>query len=379
MNWTPKGLALAVLAASALARPAASAPSAEGIQAPAPRVVAGAIEERWADAGLAQEIRALASGRGDPIWIAWSVPLVQGERRICCFGDLAGPGRKPSSEGRCDLEDDDGFTITSEEDDPTPRPRASWLHVLVRASREGVTRVRGFSEDCRLDPGGRAFHRLTGVTPAESLKWLESRLAPRRRGEEAVEREDDILAVVALHGAPEADGILEAIALGDGDADLRGHALFWMAGARGRRGFETVRRVATRDRDAEVRRKAIFALSQSREREAIEAMIGLARGDRDPDARGEALFWLAQAAGRKVASEAARRAISDAVENDPETEVKKKAVFALSQLPSEDGVPLLLDVARTHRNPEVRREAIFWLGQSDDPRALELIQRILES
>jgi HEAT repeat protein len=57
--------------------------------------------------------------------------------------------------------------------------------------------------------------------------------------------------------------------------------------------------------------------------------------------------------------------------------VKKRAVFALSQLPKDEGVPLLISVARTNRNPVVRKQAMFWLGQSNDPRALEFFEQIL--
>jgi HEAT repeat protein len=88
--------------------------------------------------------------------------------------------------------------------------------------------------------------------------------------------------------------------------------------------------------------------------------------------RGEALFWLAQKAGRKAAG-----AITDAIEQDPETKVKERAVFALSQLPTDEGVPRLIDVARANRNPAVRKQAIFWLGQSRDPRALAFFEEIL--
>lgn len=59
------------------------------------------------------------------------------------------------------------------------------------------------------------------------------------------------------------------------------------------------------------------------------------------------------------------------------TDVKRKAVFALTQIPRDEGVPLLIEVARTNRNPEVRKQAIFWLGQSKDPRALDFIEKIL--
>ena len=71
-------------------------------------------------------------------------------------------------------------------------------------------------------------------------------------------------------------------------------------------------------------------------------------------------------------------AITEAIDRDPDTEVKKKAVFALSQLPANEGVPRLIDVAERHSNPAVRRQAMFWLGQSRDPRALAFFERILQ-
>ena len=58
--------------------------------------------------------------------------------------------------------------------------------------------------------------------------------------------------------------------------------------------------------------------------------------------------------------------------------MKKKAVFALSQLPKDEGVPLLIKVAETHRSYEVRKQAMFWLGQSQDPRALAFFEAVLK-
>jgi HEAT repeat protein len=57
--------------------------------------------------------------------------------------------------------------------------------------------------------------------------------------------------------------------------------------------------------------------------------------------------------------------------------VKKQAVFALQQLPPEQGVPLLIQVARSNRNPAVRKQAMFWLGQSQDPRAVQFFEEVL--
>jgi HEAT repeat protein len=88
--------------------------------------------------------------------------------------------------------------------------------------------------------------------------------------------------------------------------------------------------------------------------------------------RGDALFWFAQRAGEKAAGE-----ITAAIEQDPDTDVKRRAVFALSQLPKDEGVPLLIQTARTNKNPVVRKQAMFWLGQSKDPRALAFFEEIL--
>jgi HEAT repeat protein len=53
-------------------------------------------------------------------------------------------------------------------------------------------------------------------------------------------------------------------------------------------------------------------------------------------------------------------------------------VFALSQLPREESVPQLVHVADTNGNFAIRKEAIFWLGQTSDPRAIAYIEQVLK-
>jgi hypothetical protein len=66
-----------------------------------------------------------------------------------------------------------------------------------------------------------------------------------------------------------------------------------------------------------------------------------------------------------------------AVDEDPDDDVKQHAVFAISQLPAERSVPLLVELVKTHKNRGVREKAMFWLAQTGDPRALDLIEGIL--
>jgi hypothetical protein len=89
--------------------------------------------------------------------------------------------------------------------------------------------------------------------------------------------------------------------------------------------------------------------------------------------RRQAVFWLGQAAG-----EAATRGLTDLVDDRAtDRDVRESAVFALSQRPKDEGVPALIRIARQNPDPELRKKAIFWLGQSDDPRALALFEELL--
>jgi len=105
------------------------------------------------------------------------------------------------------------------------------------------------------------------------------------------------------------------------------------------------------------------------------ALLRIARRlDLPLDTRQKAVFWLGQAAG-----EAATRGLDSlAGDKDGEIEVRKQAVFALSQRPADEGVPVLIRIARSSPYPELRKTALFWLGQSEDPRALTLFEEMLK-
>jgi hypothetical protein len=118
---------------------------------------------------------------------------------------------------------------------------------------------------------------------------------------------------------------------------------------------------------------AVTVVALTEGQRALDELITLARDGATANSKGNALFWLAQRAGAKAIGQ-----ITAAIENDPDTKVKEKAVFALSQLPKDEGVPLLIQQARTNKNPVVRKQAMFWLGQSKDARALRFFEEILK-
>jgi hypothetical protein len=106
------------------------------------------------------------------------------------------------------------------------------------------------------------------------------------------------------------------------------------------------------------------------------ALLRLTRNTALPQqTRRSAVFWLSQQAGDRVTRELS----SFVSESDDDREVRKHAVFALSQRPRDEAVPELVRIARSHRDPEIRKTAMFWLGQSGDPRAIALFEEILRN
>jgi HEAT repeat protein len=120
--------------------------------------------------------------------------------------------------------------------------------------------------------------------------------------------------------------------------------------------------------------KAIFPATIADSAEVWPTLVKIARNQSLPrPTRTQSVFWLGQAAG-----EAATENLSSLVgDNSVDREVRDQAVFALSQRPRDEGVPALITVAKTNKDPEIRKKAMFWLGQSGDPRAIDLFEQLL--
>ncbi len=292
--------------------------------------------------------------RGDgPAWAAYTVPMVDGRRSICC------------GQATCRLERSGDRHMHHRDGDDVGA--AGDLRVLLRIQDRRLTEIRTFTSDCRLDAGGLPVYVWEGVEPGQSLDLLTALAA--RDGEDEAE---GALVAIAHHGDSEAGQILERIARGELVPRLEEEAVFWLGEARGVAGFEALERLRRDLRDPDVLEQVAFALHLSEAPGALPALIDMARTDPSADVRGNALFWLSQQAGDQAAD-----AIAEASEEDPDLEVKERAIFALSQLPADRGVPLLIRYAQTHDSGEIRKQAMFWLGQSEDPRALDFFEDIL--
>jgi hypothetical protein len=281
-----------------------------------PRILHARLEQRSAASGLEARFHDLLQTTAGSAWIAYSVPMVPGHKSICCSNSSEGWTEGLANCGPCRLEDGATVTGVSHTSPPVKLERDARLLVLFRIAAHRETRIRIFTENCELDAAGLPVYWLTDVQPAQSVALLESfvRGASREKTEENRHLGRAALAALALSDGAPADQALQGFVAAAQPEWLRKDTAFWLGEARGRRGLELLQRLVRQDPSERVREHAVFALSLSKAPGALPALIDVAHHDADAEVRAKALFWLAQKAGRQ-----AEKAITEAIQNDPET------------------------------------------------------------
>jgi len=131
--------------------------------------------------------------------------------------------------------------------------------------------------------------------------------------------------------------------------------------------------IAARSRRS-VAEDAVMPAILARDVDVWPRVLEIARDDDRPeDVREKAVFWLGQLAGEK----ATEGLVSIVEDDDEDMEVRESAVFALSQGHGRKSADYLMKIARTNPHPQLRKSAMFWLAQSDDPDVLDFFEEIL--
>jgi HEAT repeat protein len=90
------------------------------------------------------------------------------------------------------------------------------------------------------------------------------------------------------------------------------------------------------------------------------------------EVRKQALFW----AGQNKSVDVAR--LGAIYDKGSDQEFREQVIFVLSQRSRDPAaIDKLIDIAKTEKNRDLREKAIFWLGQSRDPKALKALSEIV--
>ncbi|MFN2604492.1 MAG: HEAT repeat domain-containing protein, partial [Gemmatimonadaceae bacterium] len=174
---------------------------------------------------------------------------------------------------------------------------------------------------------------------------------------------------------PRAQQILRDFAVRDSEnGDLREKAIFWLGQRSGTENTEFLRGLYTRLADEDLKEKVLFSLSQQSGAGNEQWLMNVAANSKEGmDLRKKALFWAGQ-------SGVPMSELVGFYNRMNEKDMKEQMIFVFSQRENDKAaMDKLFDIAKNEKDPELRKKAIFWLGQSRDPRVqqflLDLINR----
>jgi hypothetical protein len=323
----------------------------------------------WAQAGalynaqlsenttLTNPARAMQAAEGQ--WLAFSVPAQADTRSPCCWtGKWNGTG-----EVGCSLE-----TTHQSYGTRSDSPAAENLVVFSRIRDGKIDKMRVVGEACPVDANGAQVTWIGSVDNTAGLDWLEDAARANGKGSTG----DSALMALALHRSPEAGGRLHTLAK-ETHGDNAEQAIFWLGESRGEQGFEILEQLLAELPKGDTRRQINFALAQNQTPAAADLLFEISKSDADPEQRGQAMFWLAEEYPRE-----AQEWLLEVIRTEQDADVLDQAVFAISQLPDDKGDQVLLSLARDGQTPRaVRRQALFWLAQSDNDASIAALTELL--
>ena len=171
---------------------------------------------------------------------------------------------------------------------------------------------------------------------------------------------------------PRALARLSEIARTDTNAELRKTAIRTM-GERGEAAVDDLLKLFDSEQAPDVKRTVLQSLSEIKSARVEDKLFEVAKGNDPTDVRRQAIRLL----GERVSKRSFEFLSATAQSADGNAEVQMQAVKAISQRRSEESVPVLIKIARTHPNHTVRKQAIRSLGETGDPRAIEFFREVL--
>ncbi len=182
-------------------------------------------------------------------------------------------------------------------------------------------------------------------------------------------QEKAVFALSQHHSASATDALRKFALDQSAPANLREQAIFWIGQQHTPETSEFLRQLFRSSSSQSQKERILFSLSQARSPENDRFLVEIATDASQPlETRKRALFWASQSGGLSSAD-------LGRMYDSADRQMKEQIIFSLGQ--RHEGVDKLLDIVKNEKDAELRSKAIFWLGQSHDPRAVKALQEII--
>lgn len=222
-----------------------------------------------------------------------------------------------------------------------------------------------------------------------------------RRGDDLDLRKRAVYAL-SRSKQPRAATTLREIALdGNAPVDLRGDAMQWYMSGTGRSADENMsflKDMYGKADEQQLKMRVLSQIASRRTEESRDFLVALATNQRESlDARRTAVSMLSSVgfssvryttSGQNTASVVSSNAGASAAnivaqlttiyDKSPDLEIRRQVLSSLGSMRDNAGIDKLIDVARNEKNLELRKAAVSMLTRTKDPRALALLQEIID-
>ncbi len=254
---------------------------------------------------------------------------------------------------------------------PPPPPRALRPAREPRAPRPPRARppraqeTQDEEDDIRI----AALNALLQMDAERAVPILREVLANRDDGSVQLRRK--ALFLVAQKKTADTEEILLDAVRNDPDPEVRAQAVFWLSQVPTERAVAALDSILLNSTNAEVQEKAIFALAQHKSERASSALRSYAeRPDVPEELREKTIFWLGQ--HRSEQNQVFLRSLYAQLAS---SELKEQVIFSVAQRKSAENRKWLMDLALKPDEPlEMRKKALFWLGQGKGMEIADLVQ-----
>jgi TolA-binding protein/DNA-directed RNA polymerase subunit M/transcription elongation factor TFIIS len=250
------------------------------------------------------------------------------------------------------------------------RRKAVFLVSQKRSAETSALLLSAVRSDPDQEVREQAVFWLSQVPGEETVAALDSILSDARTPPEI---QDKAIFALSQHRSSRAGAILRAYAeRRDAPSDNREKAIFWLGQNRSADNAQFLKDLFKRLDNDDLKEKVIFSLSQMGRTDNYRWLMDIALNESENiELRKKALFWAGQ--GRTVD-------VADLVslyDRTKDREMKDQLIFVYSQRREAAALDKLFAIGRNDPDRELRKKAIFWIGQSRDPRAAQFLQELI--
>src|SRR6266545_443023 len=280
-------------------------------------------------------------------------------------GELARRGDQPAATAIAQDVDELTSPRATAAADRAARAEARAQSRAARAARPSDDRNCDDDDDIRI----AALNAVLQMDPDRAVPLLKTVLARRDEGSACLRRKAVFL--VSQKRTDETSRILLDAVRSDPDQEVREQAVFWLSQVPGDETVAALDSILRGSKDSDIQEKAIFALSQHHSARAAATLRDFAaRRDANSDLREKAIFWIGQT--RSPDNAQFLKDLYAKVEND---DLKEKIIFSLSQMGGADNYRWLMDIALNPKEDiEIRKKALFWAGQGHNVDVADLVK-----